>query len=206
MNLGEFKSQISANIRRGSSLDSLVPKFIRQGALWLERNQTLQYMRKFATISVDPDDPNSRYVTLENTNIKTIEFLRWDLEGEYKYLTLRDPMDLPALADGTPQNYYLDGVSRIVFDARPDEALNGELMITRYSSWPTLDNATHWLMDWAEDVLEAQAMIQFGKHARDPDVMSFWGGIRDQALPGLYAADQELRYANSDMRMEYNGS
>lgn len=183
-------------------MDTLIPGFVRKAALWVERNNTLQYMRKFATFTVVPNTDTSRFVDLENTNIKAVEFFRWvGADGEFQYLTQGQARDYLNLEVGTPRGYWLDGVSRLVLSATPAEALNGELAVVRYTSWPTSLSAEHWLLDWAEDVLEAQAMINFAKHARDPELMAFWQNIRDQALPGLYAADEELKHSNWDVRM-----
>lgn len=206
MNLGEFHEMISQNIRRGDAVDAFIPGFVRKGARWIERNHTLQYMRKFATVLIDPEDEDARYISLLDTQIKSVEMLRWiGDDGSYAYATLRDPRDYSELVEGTPEGYWLDGVSRIVLNTTPDEEITGELMVTRYTSWPTATSATHWLIDNAEDILEAQAMINFGKHARDAELMAFWKSIRDEAIMGLYAAEREFQDSNVDWRMEYNG-
>ena len=206
--LAEFTDQIRANIRRGTALDGLIPGFIRKGALWIERNNTLQYMRKFSEIDIDIlADEQPRYISLINTRIKSILMLRWVLNsGEFSYLALRDASDFPLSPVGTPAGYWLDGVDRIVLSSTPSENLHGELIVARYTDWPTIPTATHWLIDNAEDVLEAQAMIAFAKHARDEGAMAFWKGVFDAALPGLYAADAEMTWSNADLAMEYYGT
>jgi hypothetical protein len=206
MNLGEFTAQMKANIRRGDSLDDLIPGFIRKGALWLERNHTLNYMMKFAVITIDPEGDDPRFITLADTRIKGIPMFRWiNDDGSYSDLTKVDPKDVGQLDTGTPTVYWTSGVNQIILGATPDKTLSGELHVSRYSSWPTAPEATHWLMDFAEDVLEAQAMIQFSKHARDAEAMAYWGKVRDDGIQGLYAAEQEFAYSNTDLRMHYNG-
>lgn len=206
--LGEFTDTIRADIRRGTSLDSLIPGFIRKGALWIERNNTLQYMRKFAEIDIDIEaDEQPRYISLINTRIKSVLMLRWvGDDGQFSYLALREPQDFPVSPVGTPAGYWLDGVDRIVLSSTPSENLHGELVVAKYTDWPTQPNSTHWLIDNAEDVLEAQAMIAFAKHARDEGAMAFWKGVFDAALPGLYAADAEMSWSNTDLAMEYYGT
>lgn len=214
MNLGEFKQQLKDNIRRGDSLDAVIPGFIRQAALWLERNRTMNYMRKFAEITIDPDvDDAPRYVSLEDTRIKSIQFFRWtgqagitaDDNG-YLYMQMKDPRDFPQLTTGIPAFYYPNGVSSMVLSATPDQVLNGELWCARYSAWPTADSATHWLMDNAEDVLEARAMMNMAKHARDPDMRAHWKTVLDDGLIGLYAAEDEFMLENTELVMEYGGN
>ncbi len=200
--LGDLQDQIRANIRRGTSLDDLIPGFIRKAALWIERNNTLQYMNKFATISVDASSSDARYITLESTRIKKVTLFRWvGSDGSYQDLSLRQPGDFLSLETGVPSAYWLDGVERLVLSAKPGENLNGELQVARYTAWPTSLSSEHWLIDNAEDVLEARAMINFAKHARDAELMAFWQKIFDDGLVGLYAADSELQWANTDMRM-----
>jgi hypothetical protein len=206
--LGEFTDTIRADIRRGSALDALIPGFIRKGALWIERNNTLQYMRKFAEIRIDIEaDEQPRYISLINTRIKAVESFHWDfVEGRRLYLAQRQPQDFPVDDTGVPAGYWLDGVDRIVLSATPNENLYGQMILVKYSDWPTSPSATHWLIDNAEDVLEAQAMIAFAKHARDEGAMAFWKGVFDAALPGLYAADAEMTWSNTDLAMEYYGT
>jgi len=203
MNLGDFKSQISGNIRRGAALDDRIPTFIRQAARWIERNHTLQYMKSRATITVDPavsDTP--RYVELSGTLIKSVIWFRWVDDGAYTWLKWKPETEFLELETATPRYYDLDGVSHIVLSSTPSETLTGELYLARYTSWPTADNAEPWLLENAEDVLEARAMINFGKYVRDPQVVAHWREILDDSLPSLYAADQEFIYTNSDLQMQ----
>lgn len=204
MNLGEFKTQISGNIRRSTSLDSRIPAFIRQAARWVERNRTLQYMKKLAEISIDPATADTpQYIELTGTLIKSVIFFRWvAADGEYIYLKSEAPHKFTSLEKGTPRYYWLDGVSRIVLTTTPDEVLTGELQVARYSSWPTADASTHWLMDNAEDVLEARTMMNVAKYTRDPNLFATWKAILDDSLPGLYAAEEELQYQNAELVME----
>jgi len=206
--LAEFEETIRTNIRRGHSLDALIPGFVRKGALWIERNNTLQYMRKFAEIKIDIEaDEQPRYISLFNTRIKAIESFKWIYkDGQFYYLSLRQPQDFPIDVAGVPAGYWLDGVERVVLSATPTENLYGHMILAKYTDWPTTPDSTHWLIDNAEDLLEAQAMIAFAKHARDGEAMSFWKGVFDAGLPGLYAADQEMQWSNTDLAMEYYGT
>lgn len=211
MNLGEFHTQISGNIRRGTSLDARIPAFTRQAARWIERNNTLSYMKRLAEIEIDPETADTpRYVELGGTNIKAILFFRWVEEGDdgtslYHYLTPTNPKDQTELSQGLPAFYWMDGVSRIVLTATPVEVLTGELQVVRYTSWPTAPEATNWLIDNAEDVLEAATMMNVAKYTRDAELGATWKNIFDMGLPGLYAADQEFQWENSDLAMEYHG-
>jgi hypothetical protein len=207
MDLGEFKAELKLVIRRGDSMDDLIPGFIRQAAFWLERNRTMNYMLRFGQIEVDPDATDTpRYIELDNTRIKSIPMFRWiNSDGSYSNLTKKDPRDMTVLEAGVPAFYWLSGVSTIVLSGTPDEVLNGELWVARYSAWPISDDATHWLLDNGEDVLQARSMINFAKHIRDPELREHWKAVFDESLVGFYAAEDELAWENSDIRMEYRG-
>jgi hypothetical protein len=207
MNLGEFKAELKLVLRRGDSLDALIPGFIRQAAFWLERNRTMNYMLRFGSISIDPDATDTpRYIELDNTRIKSIPMFRWiNSDGSFSYLTKKDPRDMALLEEGIPAFYWLSGTSTIVLSGTPDQVLNGELWVARYSAWPTNDGAEHWLLDNGEDVLQARSMINAAKHIRDPDLHQHWRTILDDSLMGFYAAEDELAWENSDLRMEYSG-
>jgi hypothetical protein len=201
--LAEFTAQIKGNIRRGSSQDANIPGWIRKGALWIERNHTLQYMMKFAEVDIDPDvDEDIRYVTLLDTRIKAVKMFRWvNTDGTFAYMSLKDPQDYVNVETGQPAGYWLDGVSRIVLSSTPDSVLHGELHISRYSAWPTADSAHHWLLDFAEDVLEARTMMNFAKSVRDAEAYTYWKGEFDLNLPDLYSAEYELSESNTDDAM-----
>lgn len=207
MDLGEFTAEMKAIIRRGDSLDAVIPGFIRRAAFWLERNKTLNYMLRFGDLEIDPSTTDTpRYIELDNTRIKSIPMLRWvNDDGEFLYVTKTDPRDVKLLEAGTPAFYWLSGVSTIVLSSTPDEVLTGELWVARYSAWPTNDEATHWLLENAEDVLQARAMLNAAKYVRDMELASHWKSIFDEALIGLYAAEEELTWDNSDLRMGYSG-
>lgn len=204
MNLGTFKAQIAANIRRGNSLDAQIPTFIRQAAQWIERNQTLSYMKRMVEVNIDLTTSSTpRFIELQGTRIKGIIWFRWlSADGRYIYLKSRSAPDFGYAEEATPRYYWLDGVSRIVLAATPTENLAGELMVARYTDWPTEDAAEPWLLKNAEDVLEARTMMNFGKYVRDPQVVDAWRTILDDSLAGLYAADAEFEYGNADMAME----
>jgi hypothetical protein len=54
MNLETFHGDISGALRRGSSLDTLIPSTTRQAALWLEQNYTFRYMKRFGRVTINP--------------------------------------------------------------------------------------------------------------------------------------------------------
>lgn len=207
MNLGEFHAQVSADIRRGTTQDAQIPKWTRQAALFLERNKTMNYMRRFATVNIDlATNDTPRFVELTDTRIKSIQFFRWvNSDGTFSYMEKKDPRDMADLASGTPEVYWPSGVSTLVLSSTPDTNLSGELWLSSYSAWPTNLASTHWLIENAEDVLEAGAMMNAGKHLRDQSMYAFWKTEYDKGLVSLYAAEDEFAQENTNYIMEYAG-
>ena len=207
MNLGEFHDDVRASLGRGTSLDALIPSWTRRAALWIERNRTLQYMRKYAVVEIDIETNDTpRFIEIEGAGFKAVEMLRWiTADGEYHAVTPKDPRDFPRLETGTPIYYWLDGVSRIVLASTPNENLSGELVVATYTSWPGQLTAQHWLLDAAFDVLFARTMMNYARHARDAGAYQTYKTELDDALLGLYAADDELIYSGADLAMNYSG-
>lgn len=202
MNLGELHTELKNAIRRGTSMDAHIPGFVRKGVRWLERNKTLQYMRQYATITIDPAvEGTPQFIELEGNGIKAVKMFRWvpsTTLGDYIYLRRIDPGDMHQPLSGIPTAYWLDGVSRLVLSATPTEALTGELVVEKYSAWPTSPTATHWLLDYAEDLLFHLGMWNFAVHARDAELAAMHKGLAADALTTLMNAEVDSEYANSD--------
>jgi hypothetical protein len=203
MLLGEFHNEISSIIGRGSQYNTAIPAWTRRACRWLERNYTLQYMKQFVSVTIDLAVASTpRYIELGSAPLKSIKMFRWIVNEEYFNLKMIDPEDLDRLEVGQPRQYWLDGVRRIVLDKTPDENLEGELQLIRYSSWPTELTAGHYLLDAAEDVLMAQTLIMAAPVLRDPKLISTWTQVRDEGLNTLTRSDDELQHANSSFLME----
>ena len=114
MNLTDFTALVKTTAKRGSTLDSVIPVFIRSSVKWLERNYTLQYMRKYASFTLDPESANPRAISFPNDRVKELDFIRFlGANGSYSYPRKVDPQELSGSISGMPEAYWLDGVDFI---------------------------------------------------------------------------------------------
>lgn len=209
--LGDFKTLVREALKRGTSLDSYIPSRIAQAARWIERNRTYQYMKRWVSLGpLDPDGDNPHIISLYGLRVKALVALRYydpdatDLEeGERKFIdvSLIEPKDRTTRKFGNPSGYWMDGVSNIVLDAIPEEALEFEGHIVQYSAWPTDDDARHWLIENAEDVLLAKTMDLFTPLIRDTALKAIYDGQLATGLTTMHNAEEDLQQENKSESM-----
>lgn len=205
MNLGEFHTQVRLELNRGTAVDAVIPGYVRRAARWVERNYTFPYMERFITATIPAGD---RCVVMPG-RLKSIGFIRtaWvDADGRprpHHYITRIDPRDVLGGGCGVPQGYWLDAADSIIFDRASDEDIPLEVQLIQYTEWPSTDSATHWLLSNAEDAMIAQTCVMIAPLLRDPDLKQAYENMRVEAFRTLTLADDEFRYQNSDLRMNY---
>lgn len=213
MNLGDFKDQLRAAIKRGDSYDDRLDGFVRRAARWIEQNHTLQYMRRrFRVKSVAGDE----VVDLPpNVPIKSIEYLRFEGSDGSRY-----EMQKGDLSDATiewvqsdrysawpsnraimPSHFYLDGVVSLIFNRPFAEVLDGVGTMAQYSDFPRQNNQTHWLLQNAEGLMLRQSLLEFMVDARDDRGAQAVIMKRQEDIQALMNADHELRYTGQDLSL-----
>lgn len=203
MNLGEFHTLISAEVKRGNSLDTIIPLRVAMAAKMLERNYSMQYMRTYIEVAVNKEDVNSRVVSLP-TDIKSVGWLRYlDSNNYYQSIKLIDPRDIAQLISGPPSGYSLSGRSSLILDKTPDAnyTISGEVKF--FTAWPTDNSAAPWLVSQAFDILMAQTMILIGNYLRDTGIVAQYRGWRDECLKTLMNSEAEISYDGLDTEMAY---
>lgn len=203
MQLGEFKTEVKAALKRGDAFDDQIPGFIRRAARWVEQNYTLQYMRKQAVLDVEGDSPE---VDLpEGLPIKTVEYVTFPtLFGRGDRIHTARKGELSDMEWGqqtgyAPELFYLDGVERLVFNGLFGTDVQGVAMIVRYSDWPNKDGLTHWLLQNAESLMLTQTLIEASVVTRDQRTWEMLRQQRDEQIRVLLSADYEMRYAGQDI-------
>ena len=204
MNLGEFHTVVSSEVKRGTSLDAVIPLRVSMAVAMLERNLTMQYMRLFIEIVLIPSDTSPRLVQLPS-DIKSVRFLRiTDSFGLYKELKKFDLKDQMKLTTGRPEGYTFNGRSMIMLDKTPDSAYTIEGEIKFFTAWPTDLTATPWLVTSAPDLLLAQTMVLIGNYLRDVQIVAQYRGWRDECLKTLVSSETEFEYDAMDTEMAYS--
>ena len=202
MKLSEFNSLVSTYLKRGTSLDAIIPKASPMALSFLERNYTFKYMEVFKTLQLVAGD---RVINLPlNMVTKSVSMLRFvSTDGSYKEIDRVMPRDLKGTGTGCPQGYWLNGVRTLVFDMTPTENINGEAILNVFTSWPTGPDETHPLLIMAADVMIYQTLINMAAYMRDSDLVGAYKLMRDEGLNTLTRSDDELRYDSEHSAMAY---
>ena len=192
MSLADVHTQVSRLINRGSTFDSQIPSFVKQAARFIERNYTLKYMERVTPIFIAEGESEFYY---NEGKIKSIEFIRLDLDsGEYIFLKKGDPEDFEISKIGRPSAYWLeDETSRLVLDRTADLDYNGTMFAAKFTSWPTDDSKTPWLVENAEEILIARAVFYMAPLIRNPQLGAWQSQIWNEGIMTLLNSDQELR-------------
>lgn len=212
MNLGQFHDRISAALRRGNSLDGIIPLWTAEAANLIEQNYTFSWMRRTGTVTLNPLAEQPNVIELPNGRMKSLEYLRpitWSDGVQQSYgepLKGVDPGAFTGISRGNPVGFYLDGVDRIVLDAVADQELAYQIRFAEYTDWPVADNATPTLLQRGQALLTAEVLVIFAMEQRDQRLAELYEGRRQQAYNFLLRSEEELKWSHqNDLKMNYSG-
>lgn len=214
MNLGAFHDLVRSAIKRGSSLDALIPLWVSQAARVLEQNYTFSWMTRTTTVTFAAGS-----VPLEHTMSGLVKQVDWvkpilDQPGdgtEWYGTPLRgiEEVDLLGISRGNPAGFWLtgaDGVYKLCFDAIPVDQYKVKVKQSVFTDWPTAEASTPVLLLRGEMCLFAQTLILFANQQRDPRMAETYGGILQGALGTLLRSEEELKLSHqNDLKQEYQG-
>lgn len=202
MDLGEFHSLVSTSLRRGTSLDTVIPSYSKIACLWMERNYSFKYMENFRLLQLVAGDRTVNIPT--NRRVKSIEFIRLiDEEGGYTKLKKGNAEDFKGTETAAPTGYWLVGTRTIVFNNTPDEDLSGEAIFSEFTDWPTANTETHPLIDYGTDVLLYQTLIHMAAYLRDAEMVQAYKALRDESINTLLRSEDETRFDGEALSMAY---
>lgn len=205
MTLATFHTLVSTEIKRGTTLDSQIPAATKRAARWIERNYTLQYMRRFLSFTLDTTSAAPRALSLPSSLLKQIYFLRIvNDDSTYTYLQRVEPQEISSIEEKKPSAYWLDGVDYIWLNNTPDENYSCELYVAQYTDWPSDTSQTPWLIEHAEDVMlyrTIKNLVGPGRLAAETAAVyqnQFMEGIKS-----LIDADQEIQFSGRSDSMNF---
>ena len=196
--LGEFHTLVSDALGRSSSLDSVIPKRVDMAARWLERNYTFQYMRQWLTVNVDSSAQYPHIISLYQMELKAIDLLRrrrTNSAGETIYdrpLRRTKPEDRESRPAGSPESYWLNGLSSVILNSVPDEDMVFEMHVQQFSKWGSASGWTHWLLDNATNLLLTRTLMLMTPRTRDPDLWQLYKSEFDLEILSFRVAEEEL--------------
>jgi|SRR5215469_4065354 len=229
MNLSDLNQMISDSLRRGTTLDTFIPKQTALAVQWIERNFTFKYMECFRLVTIIQ---NQRIMLMpKGALVKAWIFFRIiHQDGSYKYLIKAEGKDLtlvnstantiipntignPTTSVIMPGAFFQVGLNTIVLDAVPSQNYNAEAMFYNYSSWPIDATAipgggstfTHPLIDVAADLILAQAQMFMATNImKDLRMVPAYKELRDEAVNTLTRADDETKFGGENMKMIFD--
>jgi hypothetical protein len=158
--LAEMRQEILDETGRPKTSLTLVDRRLRAAILWIERNYSLQYMRRYAARDVltganGPYDLPGNYKTM-----RLVKARYTGLDGSIRYgrITKCDPEDVWSLPHGMPSKFWTDGMENLFFNAIPSVTFTAEYLFYRFTPPFVGDTDTHWLFDNARELLLAKTM------------------------------------------------
>lgn len=206
--LAEFHSMVGDEVNKGTRYDSVIPRFTRRAARFIERNYNFLYMERFAELDLDLSSPNPRFVAFPSEETKKVNFVRYPRviggsnQQEYVYLSKVDPIDVVSIEPETrPRGYWqtgdATGANFLVLDQVGTDELTFEVHYIEFSTWSTDTGSTHWLLNNAEDVMIAQTMRMMAPYANEPDWIMAYKAMWEEGIRTLTMVDEEARNAGT---------
>ena len=201
--LSEFHTLVSDAIGKGTSLDTLIAKRTEWAARWLERNYVFQYMRSWQTFDVDADAAYPHIISLSGLYLRKVELLRkrsTDDDGLYVFgrpLRYVKPADRESRPEGTPESYWLNGITSIVLNTIPDEDMTFEAHLQVFTNWGTASGWTHWLLDNATNLLLTRTLMMMTSRSRDPKMWETYKGEFDLEIQSFNVAEEDVQTGDS---------
>lgn len=208
MNVGTIKEELRAMLKRGSSLDDQLNGFLRRSAQWIEKNHNLSYMKRVVVLNMaggsDAADLPAEFIIKSVLRVKwpqSVQSRTYDSRQQFAYkIDFADIDHTPSgAAAGYPGQFYMDGSNRLIFNGTVSADTSAQAQIIRYSDWPLAANQTHWLIQRAEGLLLAQAMLEAAVFNRDERAYTMFQSYRQEQITVLLAADAEETFSGQDI-------
>lgn len=216
MNLGQFHARISQAIKRGSSLDAIIPFWVADAARVQEQNYTFSWMVR-TTEEMLPAS-NSELTFDLDPLVKSVNWIKPilnDANGDgtrwYGQQLLGVSSDqVIGISGGNPQGFYLEGGDTgysIHFDAIPHSDFKFRIEQNVYTDWPVDDASVPVLLARGQLVLFAQTLVLFAQEQRDPRMFETYSATLQGAMNVLLRSEEELKQGHqNDQRMIYGGN
>lgn len=208
MTLATFYPKISTALRRGTSVDSLIPGWVESAALWLEQNYSFNYMERTVEVSLDPEAEEPNLIDLED-RIKSFKFVRAISRdaspAAYRYLQKIDAADVGSVVKGDPNYYWLDGPDQLWLDANVQTELVVQIRAVFYTEWPDVSSATPTLLRFYPNLLKAQTLIEAAIDLKDERMAAAYDSQFQRAIQAVLVAEEEMRRSDTELVMNYGG-
>ncbi len=199
MDLGTFHAAIKDICQRGDTLDSIIPTYTRIAAKFIETNHNFLQMKKSSSLAAVA---GSREITPPTTLVKRILDINYEnTDGSLTHLTMYDSPklhlnfeeDFPKTMWQADGKYYLG------------EIPNADYTLTRwayeYTTWPTANAGTNYILEEYEGILLAQTIIQMAPSVRNKELNAEFADLWKIQWRIALIQDYELTASLKDERM-----
>lgn len=206
MTLATFHADIKSALRRGSSVDSDIPGWVADAALWLEQNYSFGYMERTLTAALDPLSSDPNLVDVED-RVKSIKFVRAlarepsDPTVGFRYLEKVSADQVSSVDLGDPSYYWIEGQNNIWLDAKVQQTLTVQVGGTIYTDWPTSTSANPTLLRYYPNLLKAQTLIEAAIDLKDERMAAAYDAKFQRALQAALVAEEEGKREDTSVWM-----
>lgn len=202
MRLQEFHDLVSAELKRGDSLNAVIPARVKMAVQFLERNHACKHMETWFNLRVEP---NEQVVTFP-WSFRNIKTLRGTKDGRYFYLDKTRLEDEPYGTEDAITGWQQIGFEAIRFNSKPTKDTDFEGLLYKFTDWQTTQpDFRHFLLDNATDLLLYQSLFAMGVYLRDQRMLGFYKPLRDEALKSFFVMDDDAAEGGYDDAMVYRG-
>lgn len=197
MDVAEFYDWVRKTLNRGTTLDDVIPHYIRAAVKEIENKRNFSKLEYWAFITFTP--ATNPIIQLPD-NIKRVRFLRYNIAEEgkrakWKYMKQVFPEEAVSRISDFPEYYWMKGRDFIVMDAQlHSKNRTVEMAAYRYSHWPDEvdgEGVSHWLLEAIPNGLHAKVMTAMAGFIReeDPNMIQTWNAMAQEAIKDLIDED-----------------
>lgn len=214
--LSEIKDTVRAAIGRGTALDTELVKFIRRALRHIERRKNWPGMLHLNTVQNDLDAEYPRTLLIPNREVRSIVSMqitheRESGEEDFTELSVKktlnkapNPQYWDAPITGYPTEYRLAQKNLIIFNNTPEKVYKFSVEWYEFSLIPDEANASHWLFDDAQEIIEDLATYYAAKRYRDYQRAGAILQLLSPQIDDLVGQSEDEDYADSEVVMQTN--
>ena len=211
--VGEFYEDLRVVLARGAPTDERLKVWSRVALRFLEREFTFDYMRNTYLLLMLP---GSRYFDFSTVDppipLKEIEALGYYGQDGGMMQFKRRNVASSAGINGALDSTYRVAQSKIIFEGTTTppglttETVTYPILLHNsvFTEWPTDPDATHPVLEIAEDLMKYQILMSSTPSLRKHSELQGWKFMRDEAITGLRRLEDE-KALEDDVGMEYWG-
>lgn len=199
MTLAEFHAMVSDELRRGTTLDSLIPAKVRQAVKWIEDLHTFKHMEIYDSPAIA-----TRSLAMPS-GFKSMGFwriLKDDGEG-YRYLSKVNPRDVSKTETAMPNAYWESADDFFYMDNTPDKSYSSERTYIANTTLPTDTSQSPFFINAFEALTLHQTCLMFAPRMRDTAFEAAHLKRREELMKAAIDSDVERRQANEDNSVIY---